>query len=97
MRRHLISGRFGPNDNVHIPRASDEKFTILDLLRNDTLGHGINKLLSDFTKLSLYPNEVGVDLMIVALHIHAADTRISRIEESQDGWTREIRLVSACP
>jgi hypothetical protein len=30
---------------------------------------------------------------VVAAHIHAADTRLSRSTESQDAWTREIRLV----
>jgi hypothetical protein len=34
-----------------------------------------------------------VDLLVLAAHIHAADTRISRNTESQDNWTREIRLV----
>jgi hypothetical protein len=36
---------------------------------------------------------VGVDLLVLAAHVHAADTRISRTSESQDGWTREIRLI----
>jgi hypothetical protein len=34
-----------------------------------------------------------VDLLVLAAHVHAADTRISRNTESQDNWTREIRLV----
>jgi hypothetical protein len=36
---------------------------------------------------------MGVDLLVVAAHVHAADTRLSRATESQDSWTREIRLV----
>ena len=32
-------------------------------------------------------------MLVVAAHVHAADTRISRSTESQDAWTREIRLV----
>jgi hypothetical protein len=31
--------------------------------------------------------------MVLATLVHAADTRISRAAESQDTWTREIRLV----
>ena len=34
-----------------------------------------------------------MNLMVVAAHVHAADTRLSRDTESQDDWTREIRLV----
>lgn len=30
---------------------------------------------------------------VLAAHVHAADTRICRATESQDTWTREIRLV----
>jgi len=44
-------------------------------------------------RLQVFPTEVGMDLLILAAHVHAADTRISRSSESQDTWTREIRLV----
>ena len=93
MRRHLVAGRFGPKDPIGIPKASDEQLSTLDLLVGDRLGHGIGRALSDMTNLNLEPSEVAIDLMIVAAHIHAADTRLSRATESQDGWSREIRLV----
>lgn len=41
----------------------------------------------------MFPSEIGIDLLILAAHIHAADTGISRTKHSQDAWTREIRLV----
>ena len=94
MRRHLVAGRFGAKDSVVIPKASDEQLSTLDLSVGDRLGHGIGRALSDMTNLNLEPSEVAIDLMIVAAHIHAADTRISRATESQDGWSREIRLVA---
>ncbi len=93
MRRHLLIGRFGPEDDVAIPAASDEIVSELDLLVGDRLGHGIGYALSDMEKLNLAPSEVGVDLMVLAAHVHAADTRLARGTESQDGWSREIRLV----
>ncbi|MCA7990635.1 Qat anti-phage system QueC-like protein QatC [Burkholderia cepacia] len=49
--------------------------------------------LTSLKKLGVYPSEIGIDLLVVAAHVHAADTRISRAEQSQDSWTREIRLV----
>jgi hypothetical protein len=36
---------------------------------------------------------MGVDVLVLAAHVHAADTRVSRDSESQDGWTRVLRLV----
>lgn len=41
----------------------------------------------------MFPSEIGIDLLVLAAHVHAADTRISRAEQSQDSWTREMRLV----
>ncbi|WP_254446451.1 Qat anti-phage system QueC-like protein QatC [Ruegeria sp. HKCCD8929] len=86
-------GHFGSEDDVGIPAASDEIVSELDLLVGDRLGHGIGYALSDIEKLNLGPSEVAVDLMVLAAHIHAADTRLARSTESQDGWSREIRLV----
>jgi hypothetical protein len=94
MRRHLIIGRFGPDDRAHVPAAVDEVTTRLDLVAGErSLGNGIGRALGDLARLYVQPSEVGIDLLILAAHVHAADTRISRGSESQDGWTREIRLV----
>lgn len=93
MRRHLLIGRFGSADDVGVPAAADEIVSELDLLVGDRLGHGIGYALSDMAELNLGPDEVAVDLMVLAAHIHAADTRLARSTESQDGWSREIRLV----
>lgn len=94
MNRHLIVGRFGPDDLISIPRATDEQVTQLDLVAGErSLNHGIGGALTSLKNVGVYPTEIGLDLLIVAAHVHAADTRISRIEQSQDSWTREIRLV----
>ncbi|QUS59049.1 Qat anti-phage system QueC-like protein QatC [Pseudovibrio brasiliensis] len=93
MRRHVLIGRFGKDDNAQIPIAADEVETRLDLIIGKRLDHGIGNTLDDLKKLNLAPSEVGVDLLVLAAHVHAADTRISRETESQDAWTREVRLV----
>jgi hypothetical protein len=94
MRRHVIIGRFGSRDRAVVPVADDEVRTSLNLLLEDgDLAHGIGRALADLAELSITPSEVGVDLLMVAAHVHAADTRVSRTTESQDSWTREIRLV----
>ncbi|MEY9441724.1 hypothetical protein ABIF14_008815 [Bradyrhizobium elkanii] len=94
MRPHVIVGRFGPGDRAAIPTALGEASTKLDLVVSKrALGHGIGRALSDLRKLKLVPTEVALDLLVLAAHIHAADTRVSRSTESQDSWTRELRLV----
>lgn len=94
MKRQLLAGRFGPDDHADIPMAKDEQRTLLQMVSGEkTLAHGIGGALTNLKKLGLFPSEIGVDLLVVAAHVHAADTRISRAEQSQDSWTREIRLV----
>lgn len=94
MRRHLIIGRFGTNDRVQVPLASGEVSTWLEfVVSRRRLEHGIGRALEDLARLKIFPSEIGVDLLILAAHVHAADTHIARATESQDAWTREIRLV----
>lgn len=94
MNRQLLVGRFGPDDQIDIPKADDEQGTQLQLVAGqNSLDHGIGGALTSLKGLGIFPSEIGLDLLIVAAHIHAADTRISRAEQSQDSWTREIRLV----
>jgi len=94
MKRQLLAGRFGPNDRFDVPVGADEQRTYLQLVAGQkTLDHGIGGALTSLKKIDLFPSEIGIDLLVLAAHIHAADTRISRAEQSQDSWTREIRLV----
>ena len=94
MKRHLIYGRFGAADRVEVPLAEGEVATRLPFVQaKRRLDHGIGDALDDLAKLGLFPSEVAVDLLALAAHVQAADTHLSRETESQDGWSREIRLV----
>lgn len=94
MRRHVIIGRYGRGDRGPIPLGDAEVATRLDLVgANGSLDHGIGGALHDLAVRGVHPSEIGVDVLVLAAHVHAADTRISRSRESQDGWTREIRLI----
>ena len=94
MSRHLIYGRFGLKDTVVIPNADDEVATQVEFIQaTKRLDYGIGHTLDELARIGIFPSELGVDLLVLAAHIHAADTRISRSTESQDNWTREIRLV----
>ena len=94
MNRHVLIGRLGSEDKIAVPAGKGEVATELQFVQaTKRLDHGIGRALDDLAKLKIYPSERGVDLMVVAAHVHAADTRLSRDTESQDDWTREIRLV----
>ena len=93
MNRHVIVGRLGEEDRRRIPRAPDEVVTTLQLAAGRHLRYGIGNALGDLRALGLVPSEIGVDFLVLAAHVHAADTRLARASESQDGWTREIRIV----
>lgn len=94
MRQHVIIGRYGRSDRSRLPLYDDEAATRLDLIAGEcTLDHGVGHALEDLVRLGVYPSELGVDVLVLAAHVHAADTRISRSSESQDGWTRELRLI----
>lgn len=94
MRRHLIIGRYGVKDKAAVPSAKDEHKTVFQLLNDrGSFNFGISDTLTGLKKLNVYPSGRALDLLILAVHIYAADTRISRDTESQDGWTREIRIV----
>lgn len=93
MRRHVIAGHYGSNDELSIEVRDDETLTKVDLTHANKIGLGIGAALDDLAKKDVFPSELGIDLLVVATHVQIADTRLSRKSESQDSWTREIRLV----
>ncbi len=94
MKRHVLVGVYGSKDIHQIAAGNKEELTILDLLnKQGSLAHGIGRAIGDLQKLGVHPTEPSVDLLIVAAHVQAADTHISRATESQDSWTREIKIV----
>lgn len=94
MKRHLIYGRFGTRDRVELATTEDEMPSRLEFVAaKRRLDHDIGSALETLAKVGVFPSEIGIDVLVLATHVQAADTRISRDSESQDGWTREIRLV----
>ena len=94
MKRHILIGKFGADDNISDPTQPGETPTIFPLLIGaNSLNFGLSRALHDLEEIGIYASEIGMDLMIVAAHVFAADTRVSRKTESQDSWTRELRLV----
>lgn len=94
MNRYLIVGKFGEEDNMQPLKDDDETLVFLDFINSrHKFIPWLENALKRFSDLKLQPTESGFDLLVLAAHVHAADTHISRLKESQDSWTREIRLL----
>lgn len=94
MKRQLLVAKFGKKDRPAVTLRKDEARSDVDLVDEDgALQFGLKALLDEFESEGLVPSEVGMDLMLLGLMIYALDTRVSRDQDAQDGWTRELRLV----
>jgi hypothetical protein len=94
MTRYVLAARLGPQDIATVATSSDEQLVDVNFLdAAGVLRHGIGRGLRDLRKMGLRPTATAIDLMVLAVLMYAADTRINRQQTSQDNWTREIRLV----
>lgn len=94
MRRHSFIGRLGPSDNAAIPvmQADSLRTEIRFIDGYRRLGYGLGQMIDELTQRGVKPTETAADLALLAALVTAADTRISRAVDAQDGWTREIDL-----
>lgn len=93
MRHHSIICRLNAEDAAPVTtRPGTHRTEIAFVDGERRLSHGIGQAMDQLLALGLRPSEDAVDLALLAAVINAADTRISRDSESQDGWTREIDL-----
>lgn len=96
MRRHSIIVRLGPADKAPVKvLQSDSVSTEIRFVDGDRrLGFGLGQMIDQLIERGVSPSETATDLGILAAAVTAADTRISRSKDAQDGWTREIDLYS---
>ena len=94
MTRHSIVVRLNAADKGKVAVADkSSKVSNLRFISADKwLDHGVGHILHELMQRRLYPGETAIDLAILAATVTAADTKISREEDSQDSWTREIDL-----
>jgi hypothetical protein len=94
MRRHSLIFRLGGGDRSRMewvePSSTRTQVDFID--SKGRLDHGIGDTLARLGKLGISPSVTGVDLLLIASAVYAADKRISRAKEAQDSWTREIDL-----
>jgi 7-cyano-7-deazaguanine synthase in queuosine biosynthesis len=94
MRRHSIIARLGPADiaAVQVLQADSLSTEIRFVDGHHRIGFGLGHITDQLIQRGVVPSEAAIDLGILAATITAADTRISRATDAQDGWTREIDL-----
>ena len=94
MRRHSIIGRLGPGDKSLVKVLQTDSLSteihFVDGYRR--LGFGLGQVVDEMVARGVVPSETAADLGLLAAMITAADTRLSRAADAQDGWTREIDL-----
>ncbi|GAA4334866.1 Qat anti-phage system QueC-like protein QatC [Flaviaesturariibacter amylovorans] len=92
--KQVVYGKFGEGDLFTLPAHQGGRQMALDLLDDQgQLRFSMGAALAEAWNKRLRPSELGLDLLVLATHVYAADTRISRALQSQDNWTREIELI----
>jgi hypothetical protein len=93
MAGYALIGQMGPRDQALDIEGEWQRQFRVDLLGgNRTLRYGMSGVIRKLGRLGVHPSEVGVDLLVLAAMVHAADTRINRVQTSQDAWTRELGI-----
>lgn len=94
MTKYVVAGHFGPDDRLDRRTTEREVLGRFDLgASRPELGFGVAGLFGSLRKLNVLPSETGIDLLLLALHVHIADIRLNRRTCSEDGWTRQIAVV----
>lgn len=94
MKRHSFLARLGPADTstVKVLQTDSLQTTLYFVNGYRRLGFGLGRMIERLSDLGIVPSESAIDLAILATLVTAADTRIARDVDAQDGWTREIDL-----
>jgi len=94
MRRHSFKCRYGRLDKakIHVVEKDSLQTAIQFVEAKKRLDYGIGDALDQMWDLGIEPSEAAFDLLVLAVAVYGADTRICRHSESQDSWTREMDI-----
>jgi hypothetical protein len=92
MTRHALVGHLGTIAET-VSSSDDSETNVLLGTADGRLEYGVGNVLRYLKEVGVPATDVGIDLLLFAALVHAADTRVARATESQDTWTRELRLV----
>ncbi len=96
MSKYTIIGTLGPTDTFassYSPTTGESVFPISLSETETTWEFGVSRALDDLLKLGIVPSMVGLELLNLAILVQIADSRINRVQTSQDAWRREIKIV----
>ena len=79
-------------ESIVAKKKKDKVIVDVPMLSNGNLNYGLKDVKKRLYKESIYPTEIGFDIMSIATMVYMADTRIERLKHGQDSWTREIEL-----
>jgi 7-cyano-7-deazaguanine synthase in queuosine biosynthesis len=91
MQRQSLIFRLGEADRAGVEAEEGTRASEVQLLdKNGRLDFGIGATVDSIQENGLVVTRRGLDLLVLASAVYAADKRLNRAEISQDGWTREI-------
>ncbi|MNB82493.1 7-cyano-7-deazaguanine synthase [compost metagenome] len=92
MNKFKLIGSYEGNEII-TNFENDLEIVKVPLITNEGFfGYGIGRVIENMLAIGICPTEDGIDIIAVATLVYLADTRISRIVNSQDSWTREIMI-----
>lgn len=90
MNKFKLIGSYDETDIVTSYENDLETVYVPLLTEEGAFCYGIGKVTEKMLACGICPDENGIDIMALATLVYLADTRISRVINSQDSWTREI-------
>lgn len=93
MNRHALVFHLGASDTIRLARQeSHTNESRIDYFSDGKLRFGLASTLTNIRAMGLTPSNRALDLLLLATAVYITDTRISRKQTAQDGWTRELDL-----
>ncbi len=91
MSRFLLKANYETNS---VLSSIEQNKVIVDVpfIKDGKLIYGLDHVITNLAQRSIFPSELGYDMLILASMVYMADTRISRELHAEDSWTRQIEL-----
>ena len=79
-------------EDINVIQSDSRKVGVNLFKEKSILCNGLGDFIQQLSNLGLAVTNIAIELCIIAILVTAGDTKISRSENSQDSWTREIDL-----
>lgn len=88
--KYTIYGYFG-RPSLKINNNQTLKINLLN--SNKKLRFNIETSIQQLSKLDISPSEIAIDLLLLSILTHIADTKLNRYTTSENSWSREINII----